>query len=84
LGIRILWFRLLSDSLFCLQQQKSKQKNAAPLNPGFYLKSEIKVPSSLPIFVAAAELTNKKQFAQTAAAESPTKITRSSAWVMGI
>jgi len=25
-------FRLQGDSLFCLQQQKSKQKNAAPLN----------------------------------------------------
>jgi len=44
--------------IFSLQQQKSKQKNAAPLNPGFYLKSKIKVPSSLPIFVAAAQLTN--------------------------
>jgi len=44
--------------IFSLQQKESNQRNAAPFNPGFYLKSEIKVPSSLPIFVAAAQLTN--------------------------
>jgi len=58
MGIRILWFRLLSESLSFLQQKESNQRNAAPLNPGFYLKSKIKVPSSVLIYLAVAELTN--------------------------
>jgi len=58
MGIRFLCCRRAGESLSFLQQKESNQRNAAPLNTSFYLKSKIKVPSSLPIFVAAAELTN--------------------------
>jgi len=58
MGIRILWCRRAGELLSFQQQKESNQRNASPLNTSFYLKSEIKVPSSFPIFVAAAELTN--------------------------
>ena len=53
------WFRPAGELLFCLQQQKSNQKNAAPgsLTPG----KAPGVPSSRRGCSAAAELTHTKR-----------------------
>jgi len=48
----------VGDPLSFQQRKESRQRNAAALNPSFYLNSKIKIPSSLIIFVVAAELTN--------------------------
>jgi len=66
-------FRLLAPYFFT-NSSKEVSKKVPPRHPSFYfaLKAKsrkIKVPSSVLIFVAAAE--------------SPTKITPSSAWLMG-
>ncbi len=58
MGIRVLITRLSGDLLSFLQRKESRQRNAARLTQAFILNSKIKVPSSVLIFVAAAELTN--------------------------
>jgi len=68
-------FRLDGELLFCLQQQKSNQKNAAP-----YHSPPVKntgVPSSLTIRSAAAELAIKNM-AQTVLADNSSHIAPSS------
>ena len=47
-------------SLFCQQQQKSKQKNAAPATKLLFKKLN-KSAFFTPVFCGAAELTNYKQ-----------------------
>jgi len=53
-------FRLLAPYFFT-NSSKEVSKKVPPRHPSFYLKNKIKVPSSVPIFVAAAELTNHKK-----------------------
>jgi len=45
-------------SNFLFFSKKKVTKEMPPRHKSFYLKIKIKVPSSFPIFVAAAELTN--------------------------
>ena len=81
-------FRLLAPYFFG-NSAKEVSKKTPPRHPSFYFALKDKSPQNKspffsPDFCGAAELTNQKAwFAQTVLAKSPTKITPSSAWLMG-
>jgi len=65
-------FRLYGDSLFCLQQQKSKQKNAAPSHkPSLKSNEDFIVTRNLCGCCGTHEL--KSEFAQTSSQKAPHK-----------
>ena len=58
LGFELYCFASLATPFF-VNSDKEGSKKTPPQHTSFYFqKAKIKVPSSLPIFVAAAELTN--------------------------
>jgi len=65
------------------QQQRSKQESAAPTSKLLFKKLNKSAFFSPDFCGRCGTHESKSRFAQTAAAENPTKITPSSAWLMG-
>jgi len=76
-------FRLLAPYFFG-NSAKEVSKKTPPRHPIFYFKKQNKSPFFSPDFCGRCGThESESRFAQTAAAESPTKIWPSSAWLMG-
>jgi len=81
-------FRLLAPYFFT-NSSKEVSKKMPPRHPSFYFALKDKSPQNKSAFFSpdfcgrCGTHESKSRFAQTAAAESPTKITPSSAWLMG-